>query len=563
MSRSILLIPAIVCVAAAAQQSQTDDVSLRDVPLTFNVRVNLVTVPVVVTDATGRAVGNLVVDDFRLFDAGRPQVISRFAVERRTRPAAAAAPEPTPIETAAGERPAAPPPNRYIAYIFDDVHADVGALMQSKEAAERHLAATLGPADRAAVFSISGDTKLDFTGDQAKLRDAVRGLKPQHAHRVPECPPIDYYTADQIENKHDADALRAAKYDAVQCSSLPYDRRPDSLIERLVHATAGHALEEGEFESHLALESLRAAIHKLAVMPGERMIVLISPGFFLIDDLRYPLGEVMDHAIQAGVRINALDARGLDATLTLPDIEYRAASSRGYLVDRKLATDAALGQPEVLFDLTNATGGKFAHNTNDLAGGLASIVEPPEYTYMLGFTPQSLKPDGLFHALKVTVAGKGYTVAARRGYYAPKTPADPVEAARRDIRDAVFSREEMHGLPVELHTQFFRTGAALRRLSVLAHVGLHQAGFRKEEGQNRDDLTVVSALFDGNGNYVAGKEKVLELHVPDEALLNRLASGVTVKTTFDVAPGSYLVRLVVRDGGGQTVSAENRAIEIP
>jgi VWFA-related protein len=561
MGRFLLPILTVVCAATAAQQSQTDDVTSRDAPFTLNVRVNLVSVPVVVTDATGRAAGNLVVDDFRLFDADKPQVISRFTVERRTRKAAPR--EATPMEAAVGERPAAPPPNRYIAYIFDDLHADVRALMQSKQAAERHLAGTLGPTDRAAIFSISGDTKLDFTGDQAKLRDAVRSLKPQHAHRVRDCPDIDYYMADQIENKRNADALQAAKVDAVQCSSLPYERRPDSPIEQLVHATAGRALSEGEFESRAALESLRAATRRLATTPGERMIILVSPGFFLIDDLRLPLSDVMDHAIQAGVRINALDARGLDATLTLPDIEHNAASSRGYLVKANLATEAALGQSGVLAQLTDGTGGKFAHNTNDLAGGLAAIAEPPEYIYMLGFTPRALESDGRFHPLRVTVRGKGYTVQARRGYCAPKTSTDPAEAAKQEIRDAVFSREEMHGLPIELHTQFFRTGPALRRLSVLARVDLHQARFRKEEGRNRDDLTVVSALFDSNGNYVAATGKVIELHVPDETLQKRLASGVTVKTTFDVAPGSYLVRLVVRDAEGQTVSAENGAIEIP
>jgi len=42
-----------------------------------------------------------------------------------------------------------------------------------------------------------------------------------------------------------------------------------------------------------------------------------------------------------------------------------------------------------------------------------------------------------------------------------------------------------------------------------------------------------------------------------------LASGVTLKASFDVKPGSYLVRLVVRDAEAQLMSAENGAVEIP
>ena len=36
-----------------------------------------------------------------------------------------------------------------------------------------------------------------------------------------------------------------------------------------------------------------------------------------------------------------------------------------------------------------------------------------------------------------------------------------------------------------------------------------------------------------------------------------------MKTSFDVAPGSYVVRLVVRDSEGQTMAARNGVVEIP
>jgi hypothetical protein len=36
-----------------------------------------------------------------------------------------------------------------------------------------------------------------------------------------------------------------------------------------------------------------------------------------------------------------------------------------------------------------------------------------------------------------------------------------------------------------------------------------------------------------------------------------------VRTSFDVKPGSYMIRLVVRDAEGQLMAAENGAVEIP
>jgi hypothetical protein len=50
----------------------------------------------------------------------------------------------------------------------------------------------------------------------------------------------------------------------------------------------------------------------------------------------------------------------------------------------------------------------------------------------------------------------------------------------------------------------------------------------------------------------------------DQTLENRLGSGITVKSNFDdVKPGSYVIRLVVRDSEGQLMAAANGAVEIP
>ncbi len=52
------------------------------------------------------------------------------------------------------------------------------------------------------------------------------------------------------------------------------------------------------------------------------------------------------------------------------------------------------------------------------------------------------------------------------------------------------------------------------------------------------------------------------MRLRDETL-ERLSSGITVRTSFDVKPGTYLVRLVVRDAQGQMMSAQNGAVDIP
>ena len=72
----------ISCMHSAAQQVKES----QDSPSTIVVNVNAVLVPVVVRDQHGRAVGTLKKEDFLLFDKGKPQNISSFAVEKAKRP---------------------------------------------------------------------------------------------------------------------------------------------------------------------------------------------------------------------------------------------------------------------------------------------------------------------------------------------------------------------------------------------------------------------------------------------------------------------------------------------
>ena len=175
-----------------------------------------------------------------------------------------------------------------------------------------------------------------------------------------------------------------------------------------------------------------------------------------------------------------------------------------------------------------------------------------------------MKIDGHYHTLKVSLTGKQkFSVQARHGYYAPRTIVDPAEAAKEEIQEAIFSQEEIRDLPVELQTQFFKADQTQARLAVLTHLDLKGVHFRKTEGRSRDDLTVATAIFDENGNFVTGGEKIVEMRLLDPTLDRLNHSGLTVKSSFDIKPGTYLVRLVVRDAEGSQMAARNGAVVIP
>src|SRR5262249_8116335 len=146
---------------------------------TFEVNVRLVEVHVVVRDAQGKAIGALRKEDFQLFDDGKPQIITKFSLEKAgpvSRPEATSPDSSLSLSTPSA--PAPDVPQRYIAYVFDDVHLAFADLAPVREAAEKNLN-TLRPIDRAAILTTSGQNNLDFTDDRNQLHDALLRLRPR------------------------------------------------------------------------------------------------------------------------------------------------------------------------------------------------------------------------------------------------------------------------------------------------------------------------------------------------------------------------------------------------
>ncbi|MGA2267727.1 MAG: VWA domain-containing protein [Bryobacteraceae bacterium] len=550
--------------APASPPQNPAETTTREEPATFKARVNLVLVPVVVRDRQGRAVGSLKQEDFQLFDKGKPQVISKFSIEKSAGRAAIAA--PASAANAAGKSPeqAVPldMPERFVAYLFDDVHLVFGDLARVRDAAGRHMTASLQPTDRAAVYSTSGQTMLEFTDDRDKLQETLLRLQPRPIARsmVMECPDVSYYLADMIQNKNDPMALQAATLETMACMHMDSSQR--SAAEQMARAAAQQALGSGDQETRVALRVLNDVVRRMSVMPGQRIVILASPGF-VTPELQQEKTDILDRAIRSNVIINSLDARGL-YTDSAYDASRQTVTTAASTIKAQYDRDAERAQADVLAELASGTGGAFFENSNDLDEGFKRVAAAPEYFYVLGFSPQNLKLDGSFHALKVSLKPQAdLGLSARRGYYAPKHLSDEVETARREIEEALFSREEMRDIPVDLHTQFFKSTDQSARIALLVRVDVRHLRFRKEDGRNRNDLTVVSGLFDRNGNYVIGNQKRIEMRLRDETLERRLGSGLTVRTSFDVKPGSYMIRLVVRDAEGQLMAAENGAVEIP
>ncbi len=553
-----------------APGNETSEVSTRDTPPTFRVRVNLVLVRVVVRDSSGKVVSNLKKQDFQLSDNRKPQVISTFSTETPeshkvapTTPSSA----PDPDANVSGDPAAiAALPQRFVAVVFDDTNMLVEDTVWVRNAATR-LFSSLAPTDRVGIYSSSGQITQEFTQEHERLQESLLGVVPRPvagAVGFHDCPEISYYQADQIVNKQDSQALMVATQDALECA-YGNDPKMTAQAQILSTMTSERTLATGDSQTEYVYRHLEDIVRRLGGMPGQRVMVFVSPGFVITTMLTLDSSLLIDRANRANIVINTIDARGLYTPDLLGDIaDPPHDSMRTAGIKSSYRVQAQLAQSDILGQLADGTGGTFFHNRNDIDEGLREAAAAPAMSYLLGFSPQNLKLNGAYHTLKVTLASKQkLNVQARHGYYAPRTIKDPVEAAKEEIQEALFSQDEIHDLPVELQTQFFKKDQSQARLAVLTHLDVKGIRFRKADGRNRDDLTVATAIFDENGNFVTGGEKIVEMKLLDTTFARLSRSGFTLKSSFDVKPGTYLVRMVVRDAEGAQMAARNGAVSIP
>jgi len=591
--------------------------SQNEAPFQLKATSNLVIVRVVVRDAQGKPVENLKKEDFKLFDRGQEQAITQFEVETSALPPAASVAVRAPGRAAPQPTPASLAPARFLAFYFDDLNSSDADMIQARDAADHYLAANLQPTDRVAIFT-SGEMLSNFTSDPKQIHEALfklhvnaRALTKAHY-----CPDLSDYQALQI-TQNDGEALGVAMDEAAHCEGgvlMPpvggsglggggsgggggaSINTPSSstasggMAGVVIRGLAQNIVNQSQAQARTNLHQLEQVVRLLSQMPGQRSIILVSPGF-LSQSEQYQLDRLIDRALRMQVVISSLDPKGLASLMREAD------ASRSYIPINPQTLEAAhtldsrreLIATAVLADIAEGTGGEYFRNSNDLKAGFGALAGSPAY-YILAFAPRDIQPDGKFHALKVTLAEKekGFSIQARRGYFAsrqgeaspeiaaelpaePKAaepnkevaPLDPEAQTQEQIREAVLSKTDLRQLPVALQVKLPAGQGDTRELSLFAHLDATPLHFHKDGDHNLNTLTFVFAVFDEKESLVNAQQRRARLNVLDAQLPSILKSGVDVNATFQLKPGIYRIREVVTDSEDHHMTTFSREVQIP
>ncbi len=412
--------------AALSLRAQITVPSPQETPapggMILTVHVNSVLVPVVVRDAQGRVLGDLKEQDFKVFDQGKKRDIAGFSIEQGpSADAGAQSVASGPATPGAAAAPAATSPKRFIVFLFDDRHLGVGDIENVKRAGAQLLNQPLADSDRAVVLSFQG-INSGMTHDSAVLQATVMKLKANEVFKrsTSQCPDLDYYAADQILNKHSASEFQIAIEKAANCT---HSQNTDAL-QQLVRTTATVALENGDEDARETLTFIRDVVHTMSKLPGERLLILVSPGFLSSSDESLTLqSQILDLAAGSNVTFNALDGRGLYSSSVSAN-RNGSGTIFGDITGQPMQDqlESMRENEDIMAKLADGTGGTFFHHNNDLEGGLKTLTAGPAYKYLLECSVDDVKQNGSYHALRVEVDRTGLTLEARQGYFAPSPP---------------------------------------------------------------------------------------------------------------------------------------------
>jgi VWFA-related protein len=364
---------------------------------TFKSRTQLVLIPTIVTDHSGKPVAGLKAGDFSVLEDGRERQLA-VAEEIHASSAPVAAPQ---VGKGMYANHGGPQQARNIVLmVLDTVNTPIGDQAYARQQMIKFLTKSV---DRSALISLMMITQNgvkvihNFTTDTSVLMAALRHLQSrQSAAEI-----IDAETQAAMDSADQA----AVEQEENSLASLA--QAPDLSIARLRRRIA----------IQTTLDSLRMIGQAYAGIPGRKALIWASAGFpFGLDSFETAFSGTFDpHSETASdmAELYRSTWRALnDANVALYPVDVRGLVSVSY--DASLSAKRGQSLAQVMQQSNNAilrqsmknnehlatfrtfaerTGGRAFYNTNDIYGAVRQAAKDSEVSYTLGFYPDAASLD--------------------------------------------------------------------------------------------------------------------------------------------------------------------------
>lgn len=568
----MILTPLVALAQGGQQRPPRQENEQEDV---VRISTALVQTDVVVTDKSDRIIPDLKLGDFELYENGKKQDLKFM--------------EFVSVDTARraeGERPTSLPPGaeiphdvtakelkRVIAFVIDDLTIPPSDLPTVRQMLLDFVNNQMVDGDLVAIVRTVGGKGLlqQFTSDRQLLRRTIASLNISiNPFMAFDNPGVDRVTSTPTLQGVDS-SLGNDEVSAEE-QGLTNQGDPNDETQRT-------------FRGLITLSTADYVIDSLKEIPGRKSLVLISGGIPIFEtsstgtiysSVSYLLRLLTDHAVRAGVVINAMDPRGLKATpgvssftatpgrssLAAPDPTF----GRGGGADEMFGPVLAGGEEHLsLKTVADATGGVAVVNTNNFKAALDKVLARSNGYYMLAYTPAD-KFDNKFRRIEVKVKRDGARVYTHHGYVAraeseangPRTKEETIVAA---AKSPIAKNDIDVSANINLKPSPNKTG---NHLDINLLIDAHKLTFTQSaDGKYQNSFDVVGFVYDQLGKVRGGFSETINTNLTPESYQQALKTGLTYSASADLPPGYFQVRTVVREAGTGNLGTISRYFEIP
>jgi VWFA-related protein len=546
----------LVFVAGLAPQAPLDQARGGPPPV-FRSGADLVRFDIRVTDGSGRPLTDLRAEEIEIVEDGAARPILLFQhIEEPAGGYTEAAIRSVSAEVSSNR--GSPRGHLYI-LIFDQAHITPGNEQIARRAAESFIKARVRPSDRIAIVGIPGPgPQMGFTSDRtravAELQKVIGSLERivstpagkfsvQEAYEAAAGNDVvisGILTRQSADLTGDVGAAPAGTEGRAVDRAAARTQEDPAVMRRVVVENARNVVTRTDGQARDSLQRLADVIAEYKVVEGRKTVIFFSEGFHqnnvsreleLVEAAAAESYAVF-YTFDLNRRLNNVDQAAMSSTSEASEIQARTEplGSLAAETDGALITDAA----------------------SHMDGAINRIADQAQDYYLVGFTPSAaaLAARGQYRRVSVRVKRPGARVSARTGYAAPKTNLSLDR--RRTIDAALAAPFAQQALRVDYTTYTLRSdnaGRARVLLSLEADLPVRDAA--------NEAADVVFLVRDArDGRVVASGTGTMPL--PAEATGGSPTGVGAYRVHFEVPPGSYMMRTVVREPGGLVGSADRK-----
>ncbi len=553
--------------------------SAQDQTATPVVRVTtrLVVLDVVATGKDGKPITDLKAEDFTVEDSGKKQKIAIFDLQH-----APAQPvrQSLPPNVFSNRPEYTMPSGPVTVLLIDGLNTPFADQARARTELIRYAAEQVKPGQQTAVYALGNNLykMLDFTSDPQVLKQALESFQPmnlpQHGQAMAPIAPSPVI----------------ASGGNTRTGTAPSGATASTLgIMQQFQAEQGTPMLQARIGTTLAAMTLIA--RELGGKPGRKNLVWVTAGFPVslvpsTNEVTFvPMGrdskggeplpqeqtygafnQQVRQESSEGVRRTAallsdaqiaiypVDARGLIGASGISDATSQGVNSAGLLKignDYGSSVSSAGGgmvdSQASMVDIAAETGGRVFKNRNDIDNSVAVASNDGGTCYTLGYYPGRKKADNAFHKFNVSVNRPGVQLRYRRGYFAVEPGKSSAKDKDAELTAMLFNVNVQETMVLFDAQVVAPAPAAKVQLPVRFLVRPDSFIADEEKGGVKVDLDFVVAAITADGRLAAREAKTVNASLDPAQFAQVKQRGLMLPVEVALPPGSYKLRLAVRD----------------